>query len=205
MNKMSFAVATALCLSSTAPAFADIIQGSANQGFQIDAFEPLGQSFTAVDAQIQTIGFKLFVINSPFPNDSPLQVDLFSGEGTGGALIASRTALIPDGANDGFFTNFNFSGTSLTVGQTYSAVLTIVGNSPYLGVQVNASDPYEGGKLFSPEPLTTQICGASGCDLAFQVLGSNAVPEPASWAMMIGGFALAGTAARRRGLVKATA
>lgn len=35
-------------------------------------------------------------------------------------------------------------------------------------------------------------------DLAFTLTGNAAVPEPATWALMLGGFGLAGTALRRR-------
>ncbi|MGZ3376624.1 MAG: PEPxxWA-CTERM sorting domain-containing protein, partial [Phenylobacterium sp.] len=35
-------------------------------------------------------------------------------------------------------------------------------------------------------------------NFAFSVAGGGAVPEPASWALMIGGFGLAGAALRRR-------
>ncbi|WP_313537831.1 PEPxxWA-CTERM sorting domain-containing protein [Sphingomonas sp.] len=35
-------------------------------------------------------------------------------------------------------------------------------------------------------------------DMAFTLTGDSAVPEPATWAMMLGGFALMGSAVRRR-------
>jgi hypothetical protein len=41
------------------------------------------------------------------------------------------------------------------------------------------------------------MIGGGACSAAFSG-GANAVPEPASWAMMIGGFALTGAAMRRR-------
>ena len=35
-------------------------------------------------------------------------------------------------------------------------------------------------------------------DMAFTLTGNAAVPEPATWALMLGGFGLAGVAVRRR-------
>lgn len=51
----------------------------------------------------------------------------------------------------------------------------------------------------------TGLGGAEGRNLMSQFTSANvaAVPEPASWAMMIGGFALIGAATRRRGRVAA--
>ena len=49
-------------------------------------------------------------------------------------------------------------------------------------------------------------CGADcgeGPNYAFRVDNSGAVPEPATWALMLGGFGLAGVALRRRALVAA--
>jgi hypothetical protein len=35
-------------------------------------------------------------------------------------------------------------------------------------------------------------------DVAFSIQGTSGAPEPAGWALMIGGFGLAGAALRRR-------
>lgn len=50
---------------------------------------------------------------------------------------------------------------------------------------------------------TLRVRGVAGRDAAFSgtlafAAGSNAIPEPATWAMMLGGFGLLGVAMRRR-------
>jgi hypothetical protein len=69
----------------------------------------------------------------------------------------------------------------------------------------SAAKPFDiGGVTISPSgqlrvSFANTVTGADG--FASVTLGAptpTAVPEPASWAMMIGGFALAGSAARRR-------
>jgi len=47
-------------------------------------------------------------------------------------------------------------------------------------------------------PLCSAIIAASGIDFTVQVPSISAVPEPATWALMILGFGLVGAAMRRR-------
>jgi len=65
---------------------------------------------------------------------------------------------------------------------------------------------------FAPVVATYALVTATGGDglygigeVQFTGTAINAVPEPATWAMMIGGFALAGAAARRRSTARAVA
>jgi len=58
---------------------------------------------------------------------------------------------------------------------------------------ISCADIYEGGYGF----LDFQYSGADP-DVTLTVTGGGAVPEPASWAMLITGFALIGAALRRR-------
>jgi hypothetical protein len=81
-------------------------------------------------------------------------------------------------------TNTFLAGSSTTIGNvTYS--LEEFSYRRYLGDAVQA---------YSATP------GGDGNDYAgnFRISAINAVPEPATWAMMIGGFGLVGFAARRR-------
>lgn len=193
MNRTIFAAAALVLLGTAANAGTIVNDPGFDTAFQVDFFEPLGQSFTAIDAQLLTIGFRFGQINPGFPNDL-VKLDLYTGTGTGGTLVASRTLTLPTNVDYSFFTDIDFTGTSLTVGAVYSAALSIVGNSPLIGVVVDTDNEYAGGVLFSPQASLAE-CGDGNCDLAFRVVGTN-VPEPASWALLITGFGLTGATLR---------
>lgn len=60
-------------------------------------------------------------------------------------------------------------------------------------------------RIFAPTLATSVVVSASGGDNLYSIgevqfggTAVNAVPEPATWAMMIGGFGLLGAASRRR-------
>jgi hypothetical protein len=176
-----------------------ILNDTTTSQVQVEYFGPIGQSFTAIDDQLVSIGFKLGTLNASFPND-PVTVDLYSGAGTGGTLLASDTLTLPDYLDGTAFTDFDFSGTTLSVGGIYSAVVSIVGSSPHTGIGLSSADPYSGGAAFG-QNLGDAGCNPGACDLAFQVVGTSAagaLPEPATWAMMILGFGAAGAALRQR-------
>ncbi len=107
------------------------------------------------------------------------------------------------------------TGVAVTAGSTYTATVSATNNRLGLvyGPNVNlstgqpiagAGDAYAGGRLFS---TGTQIGGAicqgsaSICDANFRfttAAATPAVPEPATWAMMLVGFGGIGFAMRRR-------
>lgn len=199
MSLRSVAGAFALgAVSLCVPAAASTIgTNESNAQFAVNFYEPIGQSFVAVDPLLVSIGFKFAQMNPGFPQQ-PVRVDLYSGFGTGGTLIASRTESFNAPIASAEYHDFDFSGVSLAVGQQYSAAISIVGDSPNLGVFATTANGYIHGQLFASQP-TIASCDAGQCDLTFRVTGvSAAVPEPATWAMMLGGFGLAGAAVRRR-------
>jgi hypothetical protein len=158
---------------------------------QIQVYSPLGQSFTAVSGSLLSIGFAFDPINSSFGN-VPVTVNLLSGSGTGGALVASRTInpLSNNGSFDASTLSFaDFTGTSLSVGATYTAVLATT--NPYWGV-FRTDDTYAGGTSFFNDTESPDA------DLVFQVNGANAVPEPASGALLVVGAGALLAAFRRR-------
>ena len=198
--KMRLAFVAACSLMTLSPASAATITniGSFDSTLQIDFFSPVGQSFTAIDLSLTSIGFGYNVINAGFPV-TPITIDLYAGAGTGGSIIATRTFNLAD--PNAFF-DTDFTGTALTIGNVYTAALSAAG-SPFQGVHFGTADSYAGGQLFSPNSGFLN-CGPSGCDLEFRVIGTSgpSVPEPATWAMLLTGFGLAGTAMRRN--VRAT-
>src|SRR5439155_10644693 len=107
--------------------------------------EPVGQSFTAVNANIEWIGMSIGSCNSPMQ----FQLTLLTGSGTSGTAIATQTATAPSGLFG--FLYFDFSGTTLTVGNTYTAVISQISPNPpeCAGTQVNGiTDVYSGGTAF---------------------------------------------------------
>ncbi|HEV2567061.1 MAG TPA: PEPxxWA-CTERM sorting domain-containing protein [Sphingomonas sp.] len=120
--------------------------------------------------------------------------------------ILSHCIQLPLGASTPFDLgefSFDFGGGHVLLG-TYSGVVTFASPGVFninqthivtggLGKFLNATGSFDSaGQLTFPggRPTVTQMFSG--------VLQAPGIPEPASWAMMIGGFALAGAAIRRR-------
>ena len=189
---------------------AQILNDAGDRGVTVSSYQPLGQSFTAIDSSLLSIGFQFLSLN-PTQANTPMTLTLRSGDGATGAIVATRTVTLPGTINDRnpVWFDFDFTGTGLTIGSSYTALLT--NSSSRLAVQygprsTNTAQPlgpdaYLGGKLVSvgdPDPYG--FCTRSGmCDLNFRVTGTTAaaaVPEPATWAMMLAGFLALGFAMR---------
>jgi hypothetical protein len=197
MMKLHLAAAgAAALLSASAAAQAAVIEVNAGVfDAAIAAYQPIGQSFTAIDPTLLSIGFAYSDIN-PGAANTEVTIDLFEGEGFGGPLVASRSfflpAVLPTTSQPPVIFDTDFSGVGLSVGGTYTAALGVAGNS-FKVAAVHGFDSYAGGQ---------GLGGAcADCDFNFRVVGegfSGAVPEPGAWALMITGFGLAGAALRRR-------
>ena len=59
-------------------------------------------------------------------------------------------------------------------------------------------DPNVAGRYQITLSGTPSLGQPQSLSVVAQLVGVNAVPEPATWAMMIGGFGMLGAAARRR-------
>lgn len=149
---------------------ATINQTTFNNIFQIKAFDPIGQSFTAEDALVE-IAFWVAPINPNFPVDS-ITAELFEGEGFGGLSLGSAT-VTPAGGTSAFVQFFD--NVTLAVGLSYSVRLTSPG--AYWGIRLAVdTDPYAGGRAYHDSIVNYQDNGTS--DLAFRV-SPAAVPLPA--------------------------
>lgn len=152
-----------------------------------------GQTFTAVGPRIDSIGVELRNMNKSEPGRF-VTLNLYEGEGSGGALLASRSvdvlALLGE-TTRGTMVDFNLGTVEVQVGQTYSFQITALdqrfGASYY---STFAADAYPGGHLFNA------FGAESAADLTFNV---TAVPEPATAALLLtGGGWLAGLRLRAR-------
>lgn len=210
------AAALALSASAAQATTTEITPGNL-RGIQIAYSQGVGQSFVATGTELNSFGFEFQTFN-PGRFNSPVTLTLRSGAGLTGSVITSRTMTLPTQPNypNNAWFDFDFTGTALTAGQTYTAELTT--SSALLGLiygpDVNiytgvplGGDAYAGGQIYANNGIATNCANDhSICDANFRFTTTGsataAVPEPASWAMMLGGFGLMGTAMRRRRSVR---
>ncbi len=151
----------------------------------------VGQSFTA---GLPGIDFATFSIATLVP--STFRVDVRAGAGFSGALLGSSSLVNLDNWNFSVV-EFDFADQiPLTVGSKYTLSVVRVGGGTFF-IRQSTANPYAGGNLFasigSGSPLANfDLVFAEGVKVA------PAVPEPAAWAMMVGGFGFVGGAMRRR-------
>lgn len=162
-----------------------------NPGFDVESnpYTQNGVTFTndVTAADLDTGGSPIiFVINA---GATPTYgVDFLSFQNTQTGMTGSLTSA--------GFTAFGFTfGSYLPVGP---ATLTLNTGESF---QINPTDTAQFIGFISDAPITSASFNYAG-SYAFDILnvstGSGAVPEPATWAMMLMGFGLAGSALRRR-------
>ena len=184
MTAYRLAFAGVLLLVSISVARADILidpiynnLGGQNMAF----FAPNGQSFTADASDITWIGMFIGTCNYGGMGYTPMgfELDVFNGAGTDGTLVSSATTLAPWGLLD--FLYFDFTGTDLVVGNTYTAVISQIIPMPYYPygtpLYLEQDDVYSGGMAFWGNFLT----GGPGvphpeADFYLRVLSTEAIP-----------------------------
>lgn len=217
-------MASAVALAgATAPATAttlEVISGSTGaRATTIPSVGPIGQSFTAFDSVLSSVGFQFELFN-PGSANTAFSLSLVAGSTLTGPALYSTTFTVNSLASAATWTDVALSNWAVTTGQQYTFVLS---NSSYrygiaLGPEVDlntgvpkSGDAYAGGTaLFtntayygydtSTNPATAyDFCKVKGiCDLNFRITASTpSVPEPASWALMIGGLGIVGATMRR--------
>lgn len=200
-----------------------IISGPTGQrAVTLEAFGPVGQSFTAFDSMISSIGFQFEALNPTAPNTA-INLTLRSGSSLTGASLFSTSFTLPSSINGRTPTWFDIAvpNWAVTTGQVYTLVMANTGgsfrNAIVLGPEIDINtgavlggDAYAGGTaLFTTQPYQNFCVNSGICDLNFRITATSpvgAVPEPASWAMLVSGFGLAGFAlrsAKRRSLIAA--
>lgn len=228
INRLILASGTAFALALAAvPASAatlQVISGPTGQrAVTLEAFGPVGQSFTAFDTTISSVGFQFEALN-PAAVNTPINLTLRSGSSLTGASLFSTSFTLPLTINGLTATWFDVAVPNwvVTTGQVYTLVMANTGgsfrNAVVLGPEINiqtgqvlGGDAYTGGTaLFTTQPYQN-FCLTSGiCDLNFRITATTpviaAVPEPATWAMLVSGFGIAGfglRSAKRRKLAAA--
>jgi hypothetical protein len=212
--KSVFAAAVLAATCVAVPAHAGDIQVISGSGARSTTLfnGPVGQSFTSIDSTLTSVGFQFQLFNTPQAN-TPFTLQLLNGSGLGGTQVYSTQFTLPTTIPTSGLNWFDFSlpNVAVNLGSAYTFVLS---NSSLrygvvLGPDVNiftgvplSGDAYAGGQAFGVQSYPNcPNTPASACDLNFRVSGTaatGAVPEPATWAMMIGGFAMMGGALRRR-------
>lgn len=162
-----------------------IVQPYWNWGFNINLYSPIGQTFTALDSHVATIGFLQENLSS---TPATSTYSLFAGEGPG-TLLHSSSFVLPQGPASYF--DADFSSVSFIPGHTYTVLITTPANNCSINMEqwetsvshqpIPGTVDYPGGHAIrggQPEPLF---------DLAFRV---EPIPEPASAELLVAGFGL---------------
>lgn len=206
----SFGVALALVAATAPAAAADIDTTTGGLLFNIQPFGSLdtatyGQTFVAGGPSLSS--FSLFLngrVGGAGPLDFKGYLGTWDGTKLGSVIYTSGTQTVDDSA----LTEFAFStgNLSLTPGDVYIAFISVSDlpvQSESLFFMPAANDDIVGsfvalnnGTSFGD--LTTNTWDSFGGIDAYFKANFGVVPEPASWALMIGGFGLVGAAMRRR-------
>ena len=176
-------LACALLARAAHADFGDILQPYANASASIQYYAPMGQSFTAVSANLTTFGFRIEACNASYPNN-PLTYSLYAGETASGTPLATRQVTLPDGDN---YVDADFSGVSLVPGQKYTMVLTAQSMRGCVRLNGNQSDTPPandypdgrllwGGTFYSGGDLTFRLVALPKADVQVSALGVSADP-----------------------------
>jgi hypothetical protein len=178
--------------SQTSADSADPFAFSANQSNL-----PVGQSFTAgISGMIDSVD--MFGNGTIHGGTNSLTVELLAGKGTGGAILGTVTDQVNENAgNDEFSLSMASMLVQLVAGAQYTFLVTGVSGSGDLatrGVLFSDGNPYAGGQIVAGSGYGNQ----PNWDLAFQTFVDLAVPEPASWTLLVAALGISAAAHRRR-------
>lgn len=167
------------------------------------------QLFTLdASSTVTNFGFNAFLFGGPFGTAVNYRVLTATALNTPGALITAGTVALanaagPRGAQ--FRTtnySFNVAPLSLTAGNYFLAFQNVTDNiTDFLSQGVGSSGAFlssDNGATFTPTYQGIPSVAISVGDTVAAAPVAGAVPEPATWAMMIAGFGLVGGAMRRR-------
>lgn len=208
MKRMMTAVALAMATVAVMPAqAATVVQDAGgSRGTSIFKYGPVGQSFTMVGTSLASFGFQFQTISTAQSN-AALTLSLLDGSTLGATVLKQVTGTpVAGAARQNFWYDFDLGGLTLTDGAIYTAVVSATTDRLGLvyGPSASASaDGYAGGQLLTTRPAfdAASNCTKGICDANFRFTSSGAtggaVPEPATWAMLLLGFGAVGHALRR--------
>lgn len=196
-------LAAAAALTGTAADAAVLVQWTPGQVGPA-AGQTLVRDFEGANAMdgIRGTGFGLFtgtttgVAAMPMGNDSQYLAVFNGGSATIGFAIPTGAFAIDIGSVDAYNRlTINYAGGGSVSFQGAALIAQPPANGDQLGARTNGRARFAAtdGRVFESITLTS-----SGNSFEVDNLATTAVPEPASWAMMIGGFGLIGSAMRRR-------
>lgn len=219
IHTLSFGVLAAVLSVTSLPAAAttfEVVSGT--RAVALGSFgNTIGQSFTAVDNSLTSIGFQFTRGANAAAVNSAYTLNILSGDGLSGASLYSTSFVVaPTLAQRTFtFVDILLPSIAATIGSRYTATLTstnirnLVGIGPTVNIangQQVTGDAYAGGTAYFTTVPYTDCATTTNCDFNFRVSGTTvaAVPEPATWATMFLGLSLGGIALRRRSRRSAT-
>jgi hypothetical protein len=180
----------ALVLGGAGAAYATVDQqNTVATGYLGPSTSP-GQSFTPT---LTGIDFATFSLATEGPSSS-LQVNLYNGDGFGGALLASTPTQNITNTNAFQPVTFDFSSTvALTPGNVYTLQIDVVSGADIFELE-GSGNPYPGG--FEYDSAGVQ---QTDYDLVFsEGVNVAATPEPSAIAFLLTGGVGAGIAFRRK-------
>ena len=160
-----FVVAIFLVLFGQGFAVAGLIEYTGGSSRStIWSHEPIGQSFTAEDEYVDTVGLWVEDVNIFVdPSDLSIDIQLYAGKGdfSNNALLREATVTLPYKNYSGW-ADLDVSGLALTVGASYTIAVT--NNNARWGVRFG-NHGYTGGDAYSQGNLQPE-------DLDFHVIPS---------------------------------
>lgn len=206
------AVAATLSLTSLPATAATFASAPGTRGGTLgNVGNTAGQSFTAIDTALTSIGFQFSRPSATSGVYADYTLNILSGDGLTGTSLFTTNFAVGVATRTFTYVDIALPNIATIVGSKYTAVLTSTNTRHVLGLGPDydlvknvplAGNPYAGGQAYfatAPYANCTNT-STSDCDLNFRVTGTTvaAIPEPATWAMMFLGLSLGGAALRRR-------
>lgn len=185
-------------LTAAGTAFADeIIQPFYVGGSELSPTVNQGQSFTAIQSNLNSIGVMFSQFNFAVTSPVTVTMTLYTSDGWGGTALASSILNIPVSGTPTWY-DFSFSGiTALVVGQRYTFFMTVTQSG--LGTMWSSNNPYAGGRAYFACYPCANFGTYTTSDLVFRVEGPPIeTPEPSTFILLASGLLVAGLRLRKK-------